>query len=108
SGVVVDVLGVAVVGMVGSSFRELPADGLSHPGEVLIAGAHRVIRDEELTRERSIAIERVGRGPLELFVGEGTDCGRSRGAVGTKEMDRRGLSDRGGLLRALWGAGMTV
>src|SRR5262249_13749459 len=49
------------------------------PSEVVVTVAHRVILQQKLASERSVAVERHRRGAVEFFVGKGTDCrGRRR------------------------------
>src|SRR5262249_57548170 len=51
----------------------LPAKRRFDPRKVVVTVAHRMVLQEKLARERSVAIERHGRGVVQLFVGKRTD-----------------------------------
>src|SRR6516165_4431948 len=49
--------------------------------EVVKAVAHRMILEHELTGERRVSVQRVGRDAIELGIADGTDRGRRGRAV---------------------------
>ena len=70
------------------SNQELSGKRCLDPSKVVVTVAHRMILKDELASERSIAIERHGRGAIQFFIGESTDCRGRRRTVVCQQRER--------------------
>src|SRR6266849_10824367 len=63
------------------------------PSEVVVTVAHRMILQHKLAGERSITIERHGRGAIQLFIAKSTYCRCRHRTVGCQKGERGFLSN---------------